>query len=80
MALGACSAYYFDDRGRGRLLLAALGTVKLADIASAFFMRTGYDVYNRETADDRASLLPFLQMREMPGGEDVMMLGMSYRP
>ncbi len=80
MALGACSAYYFDDRGRGRLLLAALGTVKLADIASAFFMRTGYDIYNRETADDRAALVPFLQMREIPGGEDIMMLGLSYRP
>ncbi|HSV97331.1 MAG TPA: hypothetical protein VLM75_10410 [Spirochaetota bacterium] len=80
MALGACSAYYFDDRDRGRLLLAALGAVKLADIAGAFFMRTGYDVYNRETTGDQAALVPFLQMSEMPGGEDVVMLGMSYRP
>ncbi len=79
MSLGACSAYYFDDTEKGRVLLAALGALKLADIAAAFFMRTGYDVYNRETADDRTSLVPFLQMRELPGGEGIMMLGMSYR-
>ncbi len=79
MALGACSAYYFDSGDGGKVLLAALGAVKLADIAAAFFMRTGYDVYKRETADERSALVPFLQMREMPGGEGVMMLGMSYR-
>ncbi len=79
MSLGAYSAYYFDDTEKGRVLLAALGALKLADIAAAFFMRSGYDVYNRETTDDRISLVPFLQMRELPGGEGIMMLGMSYR-
>lgn len=77
MSLGAASAYYFGEKTVGGALLGVLGAVKLADIAAAFFMRAGYDTYNRETAADDAAPVPFLGVRESPDGGKITMLGVS---
>lgn len=79
MSLGAASAYYFDGKARGGLLLGALGALKLADIASAFFMRSGYETYNRETGGWDEAPAPFLGIRDEPEGGRITMFGVLRR-
>ncbi len=77
MSLGAASAYYFREKTAGGVLLGVLGAVKLADVAAAFFTRTGYDTFNRETGADGRAPVPFLGVRESPDGGKITMLGVS---
>lgn len=79
ISLGAATAYYFGKKTTGGALLGVLGAVKLADIAAAFFMRTGYDTYNRETGADDVAPVPFLGVRQSPDGGRIVMLGVSQR-